>query len=205
MSLWLEACRNTLPSGLWILQTLKDAGCNIAEKDHQGWNCLFHCVLVSMNLPKVSYGFEALQYLLSIFNDIHARDTEGRTIFDHVHEPPNNYHGSYQRDLWYCSLERAGVDISSHPVQHPRVPSYRIEKYFEYTPEHYHALKHLQSWDEDNFRSQMDRLLQEIPLDEDEALAMERLRPEKAEVERLRQEESEIRRLRWDKSEVERG
>ena len=43
-------------------------------------------------------------------------------------------------------------------------------------PEHYHALKHLQSWDEDNFRSQMDRLLQEIPLDEDEALEMERLR-----------------------------
>ena len=104
-----------------------------------------------------------------------------RTIFDHVHKSPDDYYGSYQRDLWYCSLERAGVDISSHLVQHPRVPSYRIGKYFEYTPEHYHALKHLEFWDRKNFRSQMDRLLQEIPLDEDETLEMERLQRKKLE------------------------
>ena len=174
VTLWLYACADARRSAPWILQRLKDAGCNIAEKDDNGWNCLFYCVLMS-NRPKASCGLEKLQYLFTIFDDIHARDTEGRTIFDHVHEPPDSYTGSYCRDLWYCSLERAGVDISSHLVQHPRVPSYRIERVFEYTPEHYHALKHLQSWDEDNFRSQMDRLLLEIPLDEDEALEMERL------------------------------
>lgn len=174
MSLWLYTCCDARRSAPWILQRLKDAGCNIAEKDDYGWNCLFYCVLMS-DRSKVSYQFEALQYLLSIFNDIHARDIGGRTIFDLVHEFPNSHSGSYRRDLWYCSLERAGVDINSHLVQHPRVPSYRLEEYFEYTPEHYHALKHLESWDETNFRSQMDRLLQEIPLDEDEALEMERL------------------------------
>ena len=65
------------------------------------------------------------------------------------------------------------MDIRSHLVQYPRVPSYKMI-WREYTPEHYHALKHLQSWNRENFRAQMDRLLEEIPLDEDEALEMER-------------------------------
>ena len=59
-------------------------------------------------------------------------------------------------------------------------------------PEHYHALKHLQSWNSSNFRSQMDRLLQEILLDEDEALEMERLRREKSKLKRLRRAHPEI-------------
>ena len=59
-------------------------------------------------------------------------------------------------------------------------------------PEHYHALKHLQSWDEDNFRSQMDHLLQEIPLDEDEALVMELLRRKDRWLKRLRRAHPEI-------------
>jgi hypothetical protein len=119
-----------------------------------------------------------VQFLLSIFGDIHARDTAGRTIFDHVDNAQTEDNGSYQRDLWYCALERAGIDVGPHLVHRPRVPSYRLDGLDDYTPEHYHALKHLQSWDVDNFRSQMDRLLQEIPLDEDEALEMERLRRE---------------------------
>ncbi|GAB7325794.1 hypothetical protein MBLNU13_g09883t1 [Cladosporium sp. NU13] len=180
MSLWLNACRNSYSSAPWILQILKDAGCNIAEKDHRGWNCLFITVLSSIQ-PGYSHEFEKLQYLLGIFDNIHARDTNGRTIFDYVDDvQEDDYCGSYSRDLWYCALKRAGIDVSSHLAQHPRVPSYKMRGHFEYTPEHYHALKHLQSWDEDNFRSQMDRLLQEIPLDEDEALEMERMRREEA-------------------------
>ncbi|GAB7325793.1 hypothetical protein MBLNU13_g09883t2 [Cladosporium sp. NU13] len=160
--------------------TLLHVSCNIAEKDHRGWNCLFITVLSSIQ-PGYSHEFEKLQYLLGIFDNIHARDTNGRTIFDYVDDvQEDDYCGSYSRDLWYCALKRAGIDVSSHLAQHPRVPSYKMRGHFEYTPEHYHALKHLQSWDEDNFRSQMDRLLQEIPLDEDEALEMERMRREEA-------------------------
>lgn len=168
------------------MHKLVNAGCDIAEKDDDGWNCLFHSVL-SSDQPDASYEFERLQYLLSIFDDIYARDASGGTIFDHL----GNYqqyklYGTYRRDLWYCALERAGIDVSSHLAQQPRVPSYRIERTpiysYRYTPEHYYALKHLRSWDEDNFRSQMDRLLQEVPLDEDEALAMEQLRRERVEM-----------------------
>lgn len=176
----MEACRQACKSAPSILQRLVDAGCDIAEKDDRGWNCLFHSVSESRQ-PEASYEFEELRYLLSIFDDIYARDAKGRTLFDHVDESQGDIHGSYRRDLWYSALERSGIDVSLHLVQHPRVPSYKMRKYGEYTPEHYHALKHLQSWDRYNFRSQMERLLQDISLDEDEALEMERLRRKKLE------------------------
>jgi hypothetical protein len=170
----LRACRGSFTSDL---QRIIDAGCNIAEKDANGWNCLFYSVLYS-HKPGSSFDIEKLQYLLSIFDDIYATDTQGRTIFDLVDNDQDSGSDSYCRDLWYYALERAGIDVSSHLVQHPRVPSYSMWIWDEYTPEHYHALKHLEYWDEDNFRSQMDRLLQEIPLNDEEALEMERLQRE---------------------------
>lgn len=178
-SLWLDACKNASESFRSILQRLVDVGCNVAEKDDKhGRNCLFHAVFGSFR-PKNSDEFEKLQYLLGVFDDIYATDAWGRTVFDHVGTAELEYMGSYHRDLWYCALDRAGIDVSDHLAKHPRVPLYRTNQFREYTPEHYHALKHLQSWDEDNFRSQMDLLLQEIPLEEDEALEMERLRKER--------------------------
>jgi hypothetical protein len=180
-SLLLSTCRYAPNSSRSNLQRLINAGCDIAEKDDNGWNCLFHGLYL-VGEPDTSYELERLRYLLSIFDDIYATDTQGRTIFDLVDNSPDHVYGSYQRDLWYCALERAGIDVSSHLVQHPRVSYYKTRKYSEYTPEHYHALKHLKSWDRFNFRSQMDRLLQEIPLDEDEALEMERLQRKKLEM-----------------------
>ena len=177
LSLWLRACGDALQYAPKTLQRLVEAGCDIAERDDNGWNYLFHSVLTSTE-PGSSFEFQRLQYLLNIFDNIHARDAKGRTIFDHLGKYQHIHYGAYRRDLWYCALERAGTDVSSHLAQHPRVASYDGW----YTPEHYHALKHLQSWDEDNFRSQMDRLLQEIPLDEDEALEMERLRKDHPET-----------------------
>lgn len=180
-SLLSDACYRHFPSFRPTLQRIIDAGCSFAEEDDvQGRNCLFHVVLGSIH-PEKSWEFEKLQYLLSKFDDIYARDAEGRTIFDHVDGVQPHYLDSYRRDLWYCALERAGIDVSSHLAKHPRVPSYKTTKYGQYTPKHYHALKHLHSWDEDNFRSQMDRLLQELPLDEDEALEMRRLQRKKLE------------------------
>lgn len=169
LGLWLSACERVQRNAPSILRKLKVAGCNIAERDDNGWNCLFRSVLGSF-YPESSYEFQILQYLLSVFDDIYARDKAGLTTFDHIDNEIHGISRGYRRDLWYCALERAGIDVSSHLVQHPRVPSYNGW----YTPEHYHALKHLEFWDRKNFRSQMDRLLQEIPLDEDETLEMER-------------------------------
>lgn len=176
---------------------LRDAGCDVAETDDDGRNCLFHSVLgLEFRSPDFSYDFEQLVYLLSIFDDIHAKDAKGHTIFDHLKNKQDDSYGSYRRDLWYCALERAGIDVSSHLVRHPRVPSYTMRSWVRYTPEHYHALKHLQSWNYKNLRAQMDRLLEEIPLDEDEALEMEGLRQEKLEMEHLQRRMLKMKDLR---------
>jgi hypothetical protein len=176
----LAACAFPSRFSTSALQRLIDAGCDITERDEFGRNGLYLGVWASRE-PGTSYEFESLQYLLGVFDDVYATDHMGRTIFDRLDNFQHyDRRGSYQRDLWYCALERAGIDVSSHLAQHPRVLSYKMGKHHEYTPEHYHALKHLQSWDEDNFRLQMDHLLQEVPLDEDEALEMERLRRKKS-------------------------
>ena len=182
----MKACSYISQSCPSILQICIDLGYDIAEKDVGGHNCLFVSVLNSFSCA-TSDGLERLQYLLSIFDDIYARDTDGCTIFDHVDDArfdPFGF-GSYRRDLWYCALKRASIDVSHRVANHPRKLIY--DRW--YTPEHYHALKHLHSWNEDNFRSQMDRLLQEIPLDEEEALEMERLR--RKEIKRLLGEETD--------------
>ena len=187
-SLWLGACRYTHGPALPTLKLLRDVGCDFAETDDHGRNCLFYSVLwPEVRHPEYSFDLEKLVYLLSIFDDIHATDAEGYTIFDLLDTCQDDYYGSYRRDLWYCALGRAGIDVSPHLVQRPRVPSYTNRRSRQYTPEHYHALKHLQSWNRENFRAQMDRLLEEIPLDKDEALEMERLQREELEMERLRQ------------------
>jgi hypothetical protein len=181
MSLWLGASAYAKQSAPSILRRLQMEGCSITERDSRGFNCLFMSVLYSRT-PYASHDLERLEYLLGVFGDICARDAKGRTLFDFVDSFQED--GSYMYDLWYCALQRVGIDVSSHIAQHPRIPryghiannhddSYRDD--YIYTPEHYHALKHLQSWDVSNFRSQMDRLLQEIPLNEEEAREMERL------------------------------
>jgi hypothetical protein len=148
--------------------------------------------------------FERLQFLLTVFDDIYAQDNEGHTIFDFVDKERSEMGSfdTYRRDLWYCALNRAAIDVSDHLTRHPRIAVYKTSEhtFLDYTPEHYHALKHLQSWDESNFRSQMDRLLQEIPLDEEESLEMERIR----ELERMRESEREPESefLEWETEEA---
>jgi hypothetical protein len=160
------------------LQQLHSLGCRISGTSPlDGWNCLFVSVMDSEN-PSNSRDFEKIQFLLSVFDDVYARDRKGATVFDWVNEDVNGLHspGSYRRDLWYCALERVGIDISDHLAHHPRIGVYNKTEYCCYTPEHYRALKRLQSWDQSNFRSQMDNLLQENPLDEEESREMERIR-----------------------------
>lgn len=175
VDLWLFASGINGPSPILILQKLLDLGCKTSGVDPRGRNCLFRTILASRT-PSGSRDFERLHFLLSVFGDIYAQDAKSRTIFDLVDGEDHDTFGSYRRDLWYCALERAAMDVSHHLSRHPRKSAYRSDGLSSYTPEHHHALKHLQSWNESNFRSQMDCLLRDIPLEEGDAEKMERIR-----------------------------
>jgi hypothetical protein len=171
--LWLFASERHTHSAS-ALQSLHRLGFKTSGTDSHGWNCLFMSIMNSCD-PSTSDDFERLQFLLSVFDDVYAQDFKGCTIFDLVNDDTCSP-GSYRRDLWYCTLERAGIDISHRVVDQASIAVHSAALgNCKYTPEHYHALKHLRSWDPSNFRSQMDRLLQEIPLDEDESREMERI------------------------------
>jgi hypothetical protein len=186
--LWLFASEKGSSSAL---QKLHKLGCKTSGTDLNGRNCLFLSIMNSEK-PNTSDDFEKLQFLLGIFDNISAQDAQGCTIFDLVNGDTSRLFspGSYQRDLLYCALERVGIDISDHLTQYPRIGLYKSSTYGQYTPEHYRALNHLQSWDDTNFRSQMDRLLQEIPLDEEESRGMESVREEKEMQRKYRREMS---------------
>jgi hypothetical protein len=174
--LWLSASKSPSPHALPALQKLHSLGCKASGTDRHGWNCLFLSIMKPHN-PATSDDLEELQFLLGVFDNVYAQNAKGYTIFDLVSQFSFS---SYQRDLLYCALERADIDLNDHLThhRHPRIAVYETitNPCWYYTPEHYHALKHLQSWDQSNFRSQMDCLLQEIPLDEEESREMERFR-----------------------------
>jgi hypothetical protein len=201
--IWLHTSRSMWPHALPILRKLHASGCKISEVDRNGYNCLFLSIMHSYS-PIDSREFERLQFLLSVFDRVYAQDVEGCTIFDLVNGRKKIAHwlGSYPRDLLYCALERAGIDISDYLARHPRIGVYETTYMDEYTPEHYHALKHLQSWNVSNFRSQMDRLLQEIPLDEEESLEMERILEEREEWRKRKREWERIREIERRPEEV---
>lgn len=116
----------------------------VAEVDDDGWNCLFKCVGHS-SCAEISNEFEALRYLLTMFEDIYARDWQGRTIFDVVADPtslPIERLGSYRQDLWYCALFRSGL------AQRFNIPLRPGRLIFDhgYRANHYRALLYLDTW-----------------------------------------------------------
>jgi hypothetical protein len=185
--LWLIASESPSQFAAPALKRLHSSGCKTSGTDPRGWNCLFMCIMNTFD-SLTSRDLDKLEFLLSVYDDIHARDYEGHTIFDLVNKDINKppWGEYYRRDLWYCALQRASIDISNHLARHPRIAAYS----HIYPREHYHALKHLQSWDRSNLRFQMDRLLEEIPLDEEEYLEVE-LQVEKKSSKRETEEESD--------------
>jgi hypothetical protein len=173
---WLELClSNGILEDPSILQAFADKGADISEVDNFGFNCLF-VFMSRVEEPGIAQEFKALQYLLEIFNDIHALDATGNDIFAYVNELrdwPKGYGsswndcGSYRQDLWYCALKRSKLDI-----RHNVPPCNRLARYTRsYTPKHYLTLCHLEdwnSWEEELFERQIQKLLQEHPLSEDE-------------------------------------
>jgi hypothetical protein len=128
-----------------ILQVLVEAGANVAEVDGNGWNCLFRCAIHS-STPSNSADFEALTYLLTVSDDIYARDIDGFSIFNllyfSAHVWPEEL-GSYKEDLWYCALYRTGLAQRFGIDPPPSPPVFTSE----YTVDNYFALLCLDVWD----------------------------------------------------------
>jgi hypothetical protein len=127
-----------------ILQVLVEAGAKITDVNSHGSNCLFKCVMRA-GIPSSSAEFEALQYLLTVFDDIFARDAYGEDLFKLAHyctyHRPNRL-GSYYEYLLYCALYRSGLALSDGIPPPPMRPLFSPE----YTVQHYRALLYLDTW-----------------------------------------------------------
>lgn len=120
-----------------ILDRLISVGCNVAEVDVSGWNCLFHCVL-NASTPDFSQELQALIHLLGHFHDIGAKDYAGMTIFDYVRDTSGIY-GSYRRDLFTTALARVESGGDEPSIQYAVYTPI-------YLPEHHLAMRYLHSW-----------------------------------------------------------
>lgn len=186
MSTWLQACQfsSTLENPATTLKHLLDVGFDLLETDSDGWNCLFFCVLEAEN-PDSSKELEALLFLLHRFPDICARDKAGKTIFDHLDQVFDKYRDSsrdYQRNLWYCGLDRM-ISIHGHEAlsrcrhwnRNPHFGGSSTRTVF-YTPVHSHALRYLDHWNNDHdCWSQVKTVLKEHPWSEHENKEMIRV------------------------------
>jgi hypothetical protein len=165
-TVWQYACSNayTIISPR-ILQILVQAGVAITEVDEDGWNCLFECVMYSRD-PSTSAELEALQYLLTIFDDIFACDPSGFTIFDNVTQDVAHRQriwGSYRQDLWYYALYRSGLASRFDIPPPPPRPVFNSR----YTIQHYRALLRLDVCD----FGIKDECISEYPLVDKDALS----------------------------------
>lgn len=201
-SLWLDACRQPVP---WMLQKLLGAGCDCTETkcrrregnvdlDNEiGFNGLFFVVLYSFQ-PGSSDGLESLQVLLDASADPFARDEAGLTLFDHVERHNDPWIGSYQRDLWYCALHRAGIDASAYLHQYPRRANYTRS----YTPYHYRAMCSLDHWNKGDLDYQVEQTLADRPWSVEEVEALSAMTRWDAAYKR-QSEENDRRRDKWFK------
>jgi hypothetical protein len=166
-SFWLWTCRE--PSPL-MLRKLVSAGCDPTETDNDGHNGLFVYFFHARSYvwhPKTSLNYEVVKFLLEHGVRPDARDSTGRTITDYLDSEVETVYGSYRKDLWHCVRKRLGFEDHGEPP----LPSRQWT--FQYTPEYYRALLYLASWDQQDFRSQMELLDETDPLDKEEVLARE--------------------------------
>jgi hypothetical protein len=185
LSIWLTACMIAHPD---VLRRLLAAGCSVAETfradpatDYtdelhriNGWSCLFFVVLYASH-PESSIESERLHTLLGVGADPFLRDAEGFTIFDRVNDNVSSEFAGYRRELWYNALTRAHIHID-HFVKPGRKISMSPVYSDSFTPTHCRALRHLESWEENDFQSQVDKLLADIPWSEEEAEALARVK-----------------------------
>lgn len=179
-SVWMYAFHLLSPLPLKIVKELLDMGCDINEtavslpRIPDGWTCLFLQVLRA-HCPETSRTFEVTRFLIRQRANIHAKDGSGLTIFDHADAAMASESSSYRRDLWYCALQREGIDVDAMIEEHPRIAKYDEN----YTPEHYRALCHLDHWTDENLSQQVHDLLEAYPWSEEEISELSRTRDEK--------------------------
>jgi hypothetical protein len=193
LSIWLYACINAIPD---ILQRLLAAGCSVAETDVEdparavdecyrpnwivnkrytsGWSCLFFVVLHAQR-PECSAESESLRILLGAGADPFLRDAKGFTIFDYVNGNVSSEFTGYRRELWYNALTRAHIHID-HLVKPGQKISMSPVYSYSFTPTLCRALRHLESWERNDFQSQVDKLLVDIPWSEEEEEALARVK-----------------------------
>ena len=152
-TIWQRACRDArfLPSSE-ILRVLVNAGVDTDTVDEYDRNCLFDCTLRASD-PQHHAEFTALRFLLTVFDDINARDCYDSTIFDlllDADDYPDPDIGSYRHDLWYCALFRSGIALR---LKIPP-PTWKTTFAGEYKPKHYRALLYLDTWDFLRYRTQ---------------------------------------------------
>lgn len=195
-SVWLWACG--VNAQLESLRFLLQAGCNPFEVDSLERNALYILFTAAIYFgPSTSYTLQALRLLSSAGVDPHAQDHNGETVYARINARDVSRRaqrkawpdrGSYHQDVWRSALQRQGIDV------HEDDPTYwRFTR--DYTPEHLRALQFLDSWDEQSFRSQMDQVLQEHPLDDEETRFMRQLKFENIDEEDLSRD-SEARERR---------
>jgi hypothetical protein len=125
--------------------------------------------------PGGSGDFEITRFLIKQRANLFARDASGLTIFDHLNAALEKNPTSYQRDLWYCALQREGIDIGETIQAHPRVARYDKS----YTPEHYRALCYLDRWTKEKLSEQTHDSLEACPWSEEEISELCRIHDKK--------------------------
>lgn len=177
---------------LRIVKELLDMGCDVNETAvniptiPNGWSCLFLQVLRARH-PGNSLEVEMTRFLIRQRANIFAKDGSGLTIFDHLNAFPTN---GYRQDLWYCALQREGIDTGQAIEKYSRVAEYDLY----YTPEHFRALCYLDSWTDDNLSRQVHDTLEACPWTEEEISAFSRVHDEDLEAEMRRWRERRRRR-----------
>ena len=195
-SIWMYGFSQSGTLPLRIVRRLLEMGCDINEtavnlpNTPDGWTCLFLHVLRAFHSGN-SREFEVTRFLIRQRANIFAEDGSGLTIFDHANARLTWTSSSYHQDLWYCALQREGIDIGAIIEVYPRIAKY--DEY--YTPEHYRALCCLDHWTEKNLTQQLHDSLEACPWSEEEVSELSRIHDEKEAKARRAEEQMNYLRL----------
>jgi hypothetical protein len=176
-SIWLHAFLQSEPPSLSIIKELLGMGCDMKETAVNlptvlnGWNSLSFWQVLRARRPGLSHEFKMLRFFIKQRTNLFAKDAYGKTISDHVNAAREWSPTCYQQDLWYCALQRKGIDTAQATEAHPRVAKYGRS----YTPEHYRALSYFDSWTDDNLSRQVHNTLDACPWTDEEVYESSRI------------------------------
>jgi hypothetical protein len=116
------------------------------------------------------------------------------TKFGHAEAEPTRKYSSYRRDLWYCALQREGLDVGGTIELHARIVRYNER----YTLEHYRALCYLDHWTKEDLSRPLQDLLEACPWSQEEISDFSRIHDEKEATARMLEDRLEFSRKNTD-------